>query len=109
MTVTKAELVELIRGEGLTKMDATDIVETFFELIKEGIANGEKVKIRGIGTFYARAKKERLGRNPQTDKPMMISARKVIVYKAGTSLKKLLLGNKPAASSNNDGATHGEA
>ncbi len=105
MSVTKAELVELIhRDIGFTKRDATDIVETFFDLIKEGIASGEKVKIMGIGTFYARAKKERLGRNPQPDKPMMISARKVIVYRAGTSLKKkLLLENKPGAPSTNDG------
>ncbi len=105
MAVTKAELAEIIyRNIGFSKKDATEIVDTFFDLIKDGIINGEKVKIKGIGTFYARAKKERLGRNPQTDKPMMISARKVIVYRAGTSLKKLLKENKTVASSKDDGA-----
>ncbi len=104
MSVTKAELAEIIyKNIGFSKKDATEIVDTFFELIKDGIVSGEKVKIKGIGTFYARAKKERLGRNPQTDKPMMISARKVIVYRAGTSLKKLLKENKPVASSHDDG------
>jgi|YelNatPaOPRAMG01_1025707.scaffolds.fasta_scaffold19601_5 integration host factor subunit alpha len=105
MTITKAELAELIyKNIGFSKKDAIDIVDTFFELIKEGIVSGEKVKIKGIGTFYARAKKERLGRNPQTNKPMVISARKVIVYRAGTSLKKLLKEAKKVASSEDDGA-----
>ncbi len=105
MAVTKAELAEIIyRNIGFSKKDATEIVDAFFDLIKEGIVNLEKVKIKGIGTFYARPKKERLGRNPQTDKPMMISARRVIVYRAGTSLKKLLKESKPVASSKNDGA-----
>lgn len=105
MSVTKAELVELIYSNiGFSKKDATEIVEAFFELIKSGIINGEKIKIKGIGTFYARAKKERLGRNPQTSKPLMISARRVVVYRAGTSLKKLLKENKEDASSKDDGA-----
>ncbi|MCL5277172.1 MAG: integration host factor subunit alpha [Deltaproteobacteria bacterium] len=105
MSVTKAELVELIyRNIGFSKKDATDIVEAFFDLIKSGIISGEKVKIKGIGTFYARAKKERLGRNPQTNKPLMISGRKVIVYRAGTSLKKLLKENRADVPSKDAGA-----
>lgn len=105
MTVTKAELAELIYKDiGFSKKDAAEIVDTFFDLIKEGIVNGEKVKIKGIGTFYARAKKERLGRNPQTNKPMMISARKVVVYRSGTSLKRLLKEGKKVSSSEDDGA-----
>ncbi len=105
MSVTKAELAELIyKNIGFSKKDATEIVDTFFDLIKTDIIAGEKVKIKGIGAFYARSKKERLGRNPQTDRPMMISARKVVVYRAGTSLKKLLKENKQIASSQDDGA-----
>ncbi len=103
MSVTKAELADLIyKSIGFSKKVTTEIVDTFFDLIKSDIIRGEKVKIKGIGTFYTRTKKERIGRNPQTDKPLMISARKVVVYRAGTSLKKLLKETKIDTASTDD-------
>ncbi|MCL4478508.1 MAG: integration host factor subunit alpha [Deltaproteobacteria bacterium] len=104
MTVTKADLAELIyQNIGFAKKDAADLVDTFFNLIKEAMIKEEQVKIKGIGTFYTRSKRARKGRNPKTNESLTISARKVVSYKAGTSLKKLLKVNKKNKTAPHDG------
>lgn len=91
MAYTKATIVEEICEKiGLPKKDATDIVEFLFETMKKTLDEGSSLKISGFGSFLVRSKKSRLGRNPQTGKPMQITARRVITFKASQVLRDLL-------------------
>lgn len=86
--MTKADLIELINSKiGISKKDAMDIVEGVFNIIKEALKNGEKVKISGFGNFSVRNKKTRKGRNPQTGEEIEISARRVLSFKPSQLMK----------------------
>ena len=90
-TITKSDLVNhLHENMGLNKVESKEIVEAFFEEIKNSLVNDEEVKISGFGNFKILDKKERPGRNPKTGEPAFISARKVVTFKAGQKLRKKL-------------------
>jgi integration host factor subunit alpha len=88
--MTKADIVEYIyeQVEGLIKKEAAEYVETLFDLVKTELQHGNNVKISGFGSFIVRDKKERMGRNPQTGEPMVISARRVVSFKPSQLLNK---------------------
>ncbi|RMD97612.1 MAG: integration host factor subunit alpha [Deltaproteobacteria bacterium] len=80
--MTKADIVESIYERlGFTKKESAQIVDTVFEILKQRLEAGEKVKISGFGNFVVREKKPRIGRNPQTGEPLEISARRVLTFK----------------------------
>ena len=88
MALTKAEVAEhLFEKVGLSKRDAKDMVEMFFEDIRETLESGEQVKLSGFGNFDLREKSERPGRNPKTGEDIPISARKVVTFRPGQKLK----------------------
>ncbi|MFD1006724.1 integration host factor subunit alpha [Oceanisphaera ostreae] len=88
MALTKADLAEHLFSElGLTKRDAKNMVEAFFEEIRVALEQGEQVKISGFGNFELRNKGERPGRNPKTGEDIPISARRVVTFKPGQKLK----------------------
>ncbi len=88
MALTKAEVAEhLFEKVGLSKRDAKDMVEIFFEDIRETLESGEQVKLSGFGNFDLREKSERPGRNPKTGEDIPISARKVVTFRPGQKLK----------------------
>ena len=88
MALTKAEVAEhLYEKVGLSKKDAKDMVEVFFEEIRETLESGEQVKLSGFGNFDLRQKKQRPGRNPKTGEDIPISARKVVTFRPGQKLK----------------------
>ena len=90
-TITKSDLVNhLHKNMGLNKVESKEIVEAFFEEIKNSLVSGEEVKISGFGNFKILNKNERPGRNPKTGEPALISARKVVTFKAGQKLRKKL-------------------
>ncbi len=72
---------------GLSKAEARELVDLFFEELGASLAIGEQVKLSGFGNFGLRDKKERPGRNPKTGDKVMISARRVVVFKPGQKLK----------------------
>jgi len=81
MTLTKAELIDSVYEKvGFSKKEAADLVELVFENMKEELCKGGSIKISGFGKFRVRAKKSRMGRNPQTGEAMVISARKVLTF-----------------------------
>jgi integration host factor subunit alpha len=87
--MTKADIVERIYEKvGFSKKEATDIVESIFEIIKGRLENGEKVKISGFGNFVINTKRPRKGRNPQTGEEIVISGRRVLSFKPSPVLKK---------------------
>lgn len=88
MALTKAEVAEhLYEKVGLSKRDAKDMVEEFFEEIRTTLESGEQVKLSGFGNFDLRQKSERPGRNPKTGEDIPISARKVVTFRPGQKLK----------------------
>ena len=89
--MTKADIVEQIYEKvGFSKKEATDIVESIFEMIKGHLEQGEKVKISGFGNFVINAKRPRKGRNPQTGEEIIISGRRVLSFKPSPVLKKAI-------------------
>ena len=94
MTITKAELANTLFEEvGLNKREAKEIVEMFFEKIREGLEGGKSVKLSGFGGFSVREKSQRPGRNPKTGEAIPVSARRVVTFKVSQKVKKGIAAN----------------
>ncbi|CUS48891.1 MAG: integration host factor alpha subunit IhfA [Idiomarinaceae bacterium HL-53] len=88
MALTKADIAEQLNERlDISKRDAKELVELFFEEIRSALENGEQVKISGFGNFDLRDKAERPGRNPKTGEDIPISARRVVTFRPGQKLK----------------------
>lgn len=88
MALTKAEMAEQLFDElGLNKREAKEMVEMFFEVIRNSLESGTQVKLSGFGNFDLREKKQRPGRNPKTGEEIPISARRVVTFRPGQKLK----------------------
>jgi integration host factor subunit alpha len=99
MTLTKADLVgRLIEQSGMDRPDAKGLVEQLFEEIKGSLETGEDVKLAGFGNFELRDKKPRPGRNPKTGDDCLITARRVVTFKASHKLKESIEVVKPPGS-----------
>jgi integration host factor subunit alpha len=101
--MTKAEIVQALytRVGGFSKKESADIVDLVFEMMKETLGRGEKIKISGFGNFVLRDKRQRPGRNPQTGDPIKISERRVLTFKASQILKQALNPKKSAGANGN--------
>ena len=73
---------------GLNKREAKELVEMFFEQIRDSLADNRPVKLSGFGNFDLRDKSERPGRNPKTGEEIPISARRVVTFRPGQKLKQ---------------------
>ncbi len=91
MTMTKNDIIDRVYDKvGFSKKEASDVVESIFELIKARLERGEKVKISGFGNFVVNEKRPRKGRNPQTGEEIVISGRRVLTFKSSQVLKKTM-------------------
>jgi len=109
--MTKAEIVQALydRLGGFSKKEAAELVDLVFELMKETLGRGEKIKVSGFGNFVLRDKRKRQGRNPQTGDPIEITERRVLNFKASQILKQVLNQDRPPARPVGDGAHDGLA
>jgi integration host factor subunit beta len=90
-TITKAELVEDVANAAeLTKKDAERLVEIVLESIVETLRSGEKIELRGFGSFRVRERGSRRGRNPKTGAPVDIPSKRVPYFKPGKELRELI-------------------
>ena len=90
-SVTKAELVEEVsRVSDLTKKHSEVIVDTVFKTIVEALHRGEKIELRGFGSFRLRRRQPRKGRNPKTGDKVDVPPKKVPYFKPGKELKDLI-------------------
>ena len=88
MALTKADIAEMLFNElGLNKREAKELVDCFFEEIRDALANGRQVKLSGFGNFDLRDKSQRPGRNPKTGEEIPITARRVVTFRPGQKLK----------------------
>ncbi|PLX72103.1 MAG: integration host factor subunit alpha [Desulfuromonas sp.] len=89
--MTKADLIENVYLKtGYSKKESAEIVETVFDLIKDTLEDGEKIKIAGFGNFVVKEKSTRRGRNPQTGEEIEITARKILTFKPSQVLKSAI-------------------
>ena len=89
--MTKAELVEVIATKAeLTKADAARALDAFQAAVTGALKQGAKVTLVGFGTFEAKKRPARMGRNPQTGAEVKIPARTVASFKVGSKLKEAI-------------------
>ena len=89
--MTKIDIIQDVYEKlGIPKKDSAKIVESVFELMKDSLAKGEKIKISVFGNFIVKEKKSRRGRNPQTGEEISISARRVLTFKSSQVLRRAL-------------------
>ena len=89
MTLTKAELVSIVCDKcSFSRQESFQFVEQVFQILKETLEKGEKIKISGFGNFVIREKRPRKGRNPQSGEEMMISGRRVLTFRPSLLLRK---------------------
>ncbi len=88
--MTKADLVEQVAdaiGPGLTKKECALVVDGFLNAVKQALAQGNGIEIRGFGTFKVRHRKARVARNPRTGEPVQVPARVSPVFKPSKHLR----------------------
>lgn len=89
--MTKADLVEEVAdATDLSKKSSEIIVTTFFGSIVDALRRGDKVELRGFGSFNLRHRKPRLGRNPKTGETVEVPAKTVPYFKPGKDLRELV-------------------
>jgi integration host factor subunit beta len=89
--MTKAELIERVAAAtDLTRKHAEQIVDTVFSSIVDSLKTGEKIELRGFGSFRLRSRGPRVGRNPKTGDRVDVPAKRIPYFKPGKELKELI-------------------
>jgi integration host factor subunit beta len=100
--MTKADLIEDIsRTAEISRKDSELIVDTIFESIVKTLRTGQKIEIRGFGSFRTRERKSRVGRNPKTGARVEVPAKRIPYFKPSKELKDVVngeAGQEPPAS-----------
>ena len=86
-TVTRKDMAELLQDEGLMANDAKQFVSLFFGEIRASLNQGENVKLSGFGKFMLRTRRERVGRDFRSGKPLQVEARETVVFRPSQTLK----------------------
>ncbi len=89
--MTKADLVEAVAAATqLSRRSSEQVVTVFFDSIVESLCRGDKVEMRGFGTFRLRHRRARIGRNPKTGESVHVPAKAVPFFKPGKELRRLV-------------------
>lgn len=89
--MTKIDIIQNVCDKlGFSKKDSAKIVESVFDVMKDHLEKGEKIKISGFGNFVVKDKKSRRGRNPQSGQEIEITARRVLTFKSSQVLRRAL-------------------
>ena len=96
--MTKADLIEEVaKVAEVTRKDGEVIVETIFDSIVKSLRAGDKIEIRGFGSFRTRQRKPRTGRNPKTGAKVEVPAKTIPFFKPSKELKEMVNDEKNAA------------
>ncbi len=91
--MTKAELIDLFAAErGLPRKTAERVVNVIFDSMRESLCAGERIELRGFGSFHLREYDAYVGRNPRTNEPIKVQAKVLPVFRVGKSLRKRVNG-----------------
>lgn len=87
--MTKSELIKIMKNKHpeLQLKEVATLVDVFFSMMSENLAEGGRVEIRGFGTFSLRTRKPRMARNPKTGEKVQIGERNAVYFRAGKALK----------------------
>jgi len=87
--MTKSKLVEIIANhqDQITRREAEVVVSTIFAAIGDALSRGERVELRGFGSFYTKQRNARIGRNPKTGDTVQVPAKVVPQFKPGKDLR----------------------
>ena len=87
--MNKLELIDTLRFEAeITKSEAAAVVDLFFNEMNKALANGDRVEIRGLCSFYVKKYKAYAGRNPKTGEKVKVKPKKLPFFKCGKELKE---------------------
>ncbi len=87
--MNKLDLIEALKKEAeLNKIETRKIVDLFFDEMSNALANGDRVEIRGLCSFYVKQYKAYAGRNPKTGEPTQVKTKKLPFFKCGKELKE---------------------
>ena len=88
--MTKSELILKITSKNsyLYHKDVYKIIDTLFNCVTKALKNGDRVELRGFGTFTTKMRNARIGRNPKTGDPVAIPQKKMPFFKMGKSMKE---------------------
>lgn len=87
--MNKLELIAALKSEAdLSKAEAAEVVQIFFDAMTEALARGERVEIRGLCSFFIKEYKSYTGRNPKTGEKVQIQPKKLPFFKCGKELKE---------------------
>lgn len=94
--MTKSELIEAVAAKvtNFSRKDVEIIVETLFESMSQSLSQGDKVEIRGFGSFKIKERDGRQGRNPKSGENIFIDAKKVPFFKAGKEIRERINDDK---------------
>ncbi|MDJ0785952.1 MAG: integration host factor subunit beta [Myxococcota bacterium] len=97
--MTKSGLIELVaeRTPHISKKDTEIVVNTIFDSMTEALKHGQRIEIRGFGSFQVKIREAREGRNPKTGEEVHIPAKRTPFFKVGKELKEKVDGVKPGA------------
>jgi integration host factor subunit beta len=102
-TLTKADLIEeVLRQTELPRKESETIVETIFDSIIAALQKGDKIEIRGFGSFRTRQRRGRIGRNPKTGAKVDVPAKKIPFFKPSKELKDFVNNSEAQASAAGD-------
>jgi integration host factor subunit beta len=104
--MTKAELIdEVSKVVEMTRKDSEIIVETIFESIVNSLHKGDKIEIRGFGSFRTRQRQPRVGRNPKTGSRVEVPSKRIPYFKPSKELRDLVNQSAAAGSTGDSSAT----
>jgi integration host factor subunit beta len=87
--MNKMKLISALQAEtGITKTEAANVVDVFFDEMSEALARGDRVEIRGLCSFFVKKYKSYTGRNPKTGEKVTVAEKKLPFFKCGTELKR---------------------
>jgi integration host factor subunit beta len=87
--MNRSDLIDALKDKvALSRKDAGKVVDTFFDALKETLANGDRIEIRGFGSFSVKHYKPYIGRNPKTGAQIHVTSKKLPFFKVGKDLKE---------------------
>jgi integration host factor subunit beta len=93
--VTKSQLIDIVAARaGLTRKNAEEVVSTIFAAMAEALIRGDRIEIRGFGSFKTKHYAPYMGRNPKTAEPIDVAAKVLPVFKVGRELRERVLKGK---------------
>ena len=103
--MNKSELIEIISEKGnIPKKRAEEVVNLVFDSMTDALVKGDRIEIRGFGSFVNRDYGSYTGRNPRTGESIQVEPKKLPFFKVGKELKERVDGSKPAGPSGSSGS-----